>query len=168
MLPEIKKILYVTDLSKNSAYAFRYAISYADKYDSEIYIIHIIEEMGPTARSLIDSFVGEEHHQKIIKESIDRIKKRLEIFYAKHQDEFPNSPMKVKSTEVYEGYPADEILKKAKELKCDMIVMGSHGRETRAYALLGAVSKMIVGLSRIPVCVIPLPEEEIDITVHDI
>ena len=168
MLPEIKKILYVTDLSKNSAYAFRYAISYADKYDSEIYIIHIIEEMGPTARSLIDSFVGEEHHEKIIKDSIERIKKRLEIFYAKHQEEFPDCSVKVKSIEVYEGYPADEILKKAKELKCDMIVMGSHGRETRAYALLGTVSKMIVGLARIPVCVIPLPEEDIDITVHDI
>ena len=168
MLPEIKKILYVTDLSKNSAYAFRYAISYADKYDSEIYIIHIIEEMGPTARSLIDSFVGEAHHEKIIKDSIERIKKRLEIFYAKHQEEFPDCSVKVKSIDVYEGYPADEILKKARELKCDMIVMGAHGRETRAYALLGTVSRMIVGLARVPVCVIPLPEEEIDITVHDI
>jgi nucleotide-binding universal stress UspA family protein len=168
MLPEIKKILYITDLSKNSAYAFRYAISYADKYDAEIFIIHIIEEMGPTARSLIDSILGEEHHDKIVKESIERIKKRLEIFYAKHQDELPGCAMKVKSIEVYEGYPVTEILKKANELDCDMIVMGSHGKETRSYALLGSVSKMIAGLTRIPVCVIPLPEEEIDITVHNI
>ena len=168
MLPEVKKILYVTDLSKNSAYAFRHAISCADKYDSEIFILHIIEDMGPTARSMIDSFVGKEHHDKIIHDSIERIKKRLEIFYARHQEEFPDCAMKVKSIEVYEGYPADEILKKAKELNCDMIVMGAHGKETRAYALLGTVSKMVVGAARIPVCVIPLPEEEIYITVYDI
>jgi len=29
MIPRIKKILYATDLTKNSAYAFRYAVNSA-------------------------------------------------------------------------------------------------------------------------------------------
>ena len=36
MIPEIKKILYATDLSKNSSYAFLYATDMARKYDAKI------------------------------------------------------------------------------------------------------------------------------------
>jgi hypothetical protein len=38
MIPEIKKILYATDLSKNSVYAFRYALKVAEKVNSQIVI----------------------------------------------------------------------------------------------------------------------------------
>jgi nucleotide-binding universal stress UspA family protein len=43
MIPKIKKILYATDLSKNSVYAFRYAIDMAQKLDARIIILHVIE-----------------------------------------------------------------------------------------------------------------------------
>ena len=36
MIPHIKKILYATDLSDNSAYASRYAINLALKHDAGI------------------------------------------------------------------------------------------------------------------------------------
>jgi hypothetical protein len=35
MIPQIRKILYATDLSKNSAYAYQYAMNLAEKYDAE-------------------------------------------------------------------------------------------------------------------------------------
>ena len=38
MIPKIQKILYATDLSENSAYAFRYAINSAKKHDADIII----------------------------------------------------------------------------------------------------------------------------------
>ena len=43
MLPDINIILYATDLSKNSAHAFRYAVYFAKKFDAEIIILHIID-----------------------------------------------------------------------------------------------------------------------------
>src|SRR5208337_2080295 len=42
MIPEIKKILYATDLSKNSAYAFFYAVDMAKKHDAKIVILHCV------------------------------------------------------------------------------------------------------------------------------
>jgi len=33
MIPDIKKILYVTDLSQNASYAFRYAVKSMQSYD---------------------------------------------------------------------------------------------------------------------------------------
>jgi nucleotide-binding universal stress UspA family protein len=43
MIPKIKRILYPTDLSKNSAYAFRYAVNSAKHYNADIYILHMLE-----------------------------------------------------------------------------------------------------------------------------
>ena len=43
MIPQIKKILYGTDLSKNSAYAFFYAVDMAKKHNASIVILHTIE-----------------------------------------------------------------------------------------------------------------------------
>ena len=36
MIPKIKKNLYATDLSPNSAYVFRYAVNSAIKHDADI------------------------------------------------------------------------------------------------------------------------------------
>ena len=47
MIPQIKKILYATDLSKNSEYAFYYSVDLAKKYGREIIILHAVE---PTLR----------------------------------------------------------------------------------------------------------------------
>ena len=43
MIPQIKKILYATDLTKNSTYAFYYAIDLARKHDARIIILHCVE-----------------------------------------------------------------------------------------------------------------------------
>jgi nucleotide-binding universal stress UspA family protein len=45
MIPQIKKILYATDLSKNSAYAFLYATDLARSHDARIIILHAIEPL---------------------------------------------------------------------------------------------------------------------------
>jgi nucleotide-binding universal stress UspA family protein len=47
MIPQIKRILYATDLSKNSSYAFLYATNMAKKYGAEIVILHVIEPVPP-------------------------------------------------------------------------------------------------------------------------
>ncbi|MFM9776320.1 universal stress protein, partial [Streptomyces galilaeus] len=39
------------------------------------------------------------------------------------------------STEV--GYPTDEILKKVGEYKCDLLIMGTHGRTGLDHLLIG-------------------------------
>ena len=43
MIPKIKKILYATDFSKNSSYAFLYAVDMARKHDAKIIILHSVD-----------------------------------------------------------------------------------------------------------------------------
>jgi nucleotide-binding universal stress UspA family protein len=168
MLPEIKNILYASDLSKNSAFAYRYALSCADKYDAAITIVHIIEDMGPWARSILETYLPEGHKQKVIEESIGRIKERLQSFCDAHADESPECSMRVRSVLVYEGNPVEEILSQAKKTDADIIFIGSHGKGSSTNPFFGSVAKRVAGLSRIPVVVIPIPEEKTGATFHEI
>jgi len=55
-----------------------------------------------------------------------------------------------------EGDPATEILKRAKELNADLIVMGTHGR-SGAGKLMGSVAEKVVRTSICPVLTIKIP-----------
>jgi nucleotide-binding universal stress UspA family protein len=83
MIPNINKILYATDLSDNSAYAFRYAINSALKRDAAIVILHVFELVSTTNRAVLNLYLNEASRKRIFHESltdtIDRIRKRLKI-----------------------------------------------------------------------------------------
>jgi len=172
MIPKIQKILYATDLSENSAYAFRYAIDSAKKHDASIIILHVIEEMPPFTRALVDTYLDEEHRKKIFDEKVtytmDRIRKRLQVFCDRELKDDPESADRVVSIDVCEGYPAEEILKKSVELNCDVIIMGTHGKGVISHTFLGSVAERVLHRARKPVFIIPLPKGETDITFHDI
>ncbi|MBN2398370.1 MAG: universal stress protein, partial [Deltaproteobacteria bacterium] len=51
MIPKIKRVLYATDLSENSMYAFRYAVNTAEKHDAEMIVLHVIEEIPAAVRA---------------------------------------------------------------------------------------------------------------------
>lgn len=52
---------------------------------------------------------------------------------------------------VHVGHPAETIVRLARELDCDLICMGTHGRGPLAGALLGSVARNVLHLSTIPV-----------------
>lgn len=58
-----------------------------------------------------------------------------------------------------QGNPPDEIVAAAQELKCDAIVLGTHGRKGIAHALMGSVAERVVRTSPIPVLTIRTPHE---------
>ena len=164
MIPEIKTILYTTDLSPNSAYAFSYAINSAKKHDAGIIILHVIEEMAPFFEEERLKMVSEKKRT----EAMDRIRKRLKIFCDRELKKDPECEDRVVSIEVCQGYPPEEILRKADELNCDVIVMGTHGKGVIRHSFLGSAAQKVLRRVRKPVFIIPLPEEETDITFNDI
>ena len=160
MIPKIKKILYATDLTENSAYAFRYAVSSAQQHGAKIHILHVLEEIKT---NLLWAYFEMEKLQAIREkgkdEIKDRIQKRLEIFCQRELMDSPACRDLVASTEVVEGDPAAEILRKADELEADLVVMGTHGKGLLAHAFLGSVAEKILHRIKIPVLMIPIPKE---------
>jgi len=86
MIPEIKKILYATDLSKNSSYAFLYAADMAKRHNAKIVILHSIAPVHSIYSEGMSDRV-EEILQKAKKEEretdLEEIKKYLQKFCEK-------------------------------------------------------------------------------------
>ncbi len=167
MLPTIKKMLYATDLSPNSVYALRYAMNSAIKHGADIIILHVFEHVDPASRTMLNLYIDEKRHKKIVDErtteTIDMIKDRLKTLRDKELKDRPEFAEKNVSIKVCEGFPAEVILRKADELDCDEIIMGTHGKGIIANTFLGSTAKRVLRRSRKPVSIIPLPKGETDI-----
>ena len=160
MIPKIKNILYATDLSENSAYAFRYAVNSAQKHGAKIHILHVMEEIKTNILAAYYELEKlQEIREKGKQEIKDRIQKRLETFCQRELMKDPECRDLVASTEVVEGDPAAEILRKADELGVDLVVMGTHGKGLLEHAFLGSVAEKILHRIKIPVLTIPIPKE---------
>jgi len=160
MIPQIKKILYATDLTKNSAYAFYYAVDMAKKHNAEIIILHTIEPLRESAFGTATEKA--EHSQQEI--STEVIRKRIRKFCEKVEEKNSLACLNlVTKTLVQVGYPPEEILKAADEERCDVIVLGTHGKGFLRQTFLGSVSSSVLARARKPVFIIPLPTEKTSI-----
>ena len=164
MIPDVKKILYTTDLSKNARHAFSYAASIANRYGAGVTILHVLEDISPTTSSLVINILGEEEWGKLRnrneKEVLDKIQTRLTQFCDEVQAELPSCPFITDGIIVKIGNPVDEILQEVENKGYDMVVMGAHGHSALANALIGSTSRRVVRRCKTPVLVVRLPEED--------
>jgi len=162
IVPEIRKILYPTDLSKNARYAFSYAASIANHYGAGVTILHVLEEPSPVALGMVTDIVGRERWEEMRKEKqesvIKTIKTRLQDFCDEVSEELPACPFIVDDILVKIGHPVDVILAEREKADCDLVVMGSRGRGILSGAVLGSTSKRVLRRCKKPVLVIRLPE----------
>jgi len=172
MIPQIRKILYATDLSKNSVYAFRYATKMAEEYDAAIIILHVIEPIPPMAKRDMKIYVDEAKWEEKIKYeqdlAIERIKKRLQEFCKQETQEAPQCLARVTNILVRPGYPVEEILKAAGEEDCSMIALGTHGKGFLKQTFLGSVARSVLERADRPVFIVPLPYKETGGTIGEI
>jgi nucleotide-binding universal stress UspA family protein len=164
MIPEINKILYTTDLSKNARHAFSYAASIANRYDAGVTILHVLEDISPTTENLVTNIIGEEEWGQLRtrneKEVLDKLQSRLTKFCDEVQAELPACPFITDNIIVKIGHPVDEILLEVEDKGYDMVVMGAHGHSALANALMGSTSRRVIRRCKTPVLVVRLPEED--------
>ena len=132
-------ILVCVDSSKKSHKALIKAISIAEKFNSDLIILMVIEE------SLVD-FWSETEFNASTRSQI-HLKKDSKIYQQaqKIMDDFKKRvPSKVNcTTEILTGSPAKVIINYAKKIKPDVIVVGSRGLGGFSKLLLGSVSSKV-------------------------
>jgi nucleotide-binding universal stress UspA family protein len=167
MLPSIKNILYATDLSKNSAFAFRYAVKLAKEMDAMVTILNILPMVDSAMEVAIITQMGEEKYYKLTeektREAIEKIEERIRGFSVKELKEVECKKEIISSIIVHEGDAVDEILKTAEDLSSDIIILGAHGKGILAHTFLGSVPQKVLRRSRRPVLVVPIPKDATDI-----
>jgi nucleotide-binding universal stress UspA family protein len=162
MIPQIKKILFATDLSKNSAYAFFYAIHMAKRDEAKVVILHAVEPIAP----MLVNF--EDFKYQVAKdrweETVIKFKERIQDISVKADARTGVSSVDlISDILIRPGHPAEEILRVADEEDCDVIVLGSHGKGFLEKTFLGSVSGSVLLRTRKPVFVIPLPSEDTNV-----
>ena len=162
MLPQVSKILYSTDLSDSSGLAFGYAVAMAKATGAEIHVLHVVERLSEDAVITLSAFIQDPKQRSA---AIHERNSRAAALLAERQDDFWSTLSdadaalreRVKSVEVIESFPAETILKKSRELGCDLIIMGGHGRGV-SHNFLGSVAKSVLRRSNIPTLIVPLPD----------
>lgn len=164
MLPEIKKILYSTDLSKSSTTVFEQVIYLAKKTGADIHILHVVEKLSSDAKMTLESYVMDsKSRHTLLEERKILAKKKLEerqtYFWAKLSESDNEVRQQIKSIDIIEAYPAETILKTSRKLEVDLIVMGTH-EKGMLHSFLGSVAKNVLSRSHIPMMIVPLPLKE--------
>jgi nucleotide-binding universal stress UspA family protein len=163
MIPQIRKILYATDLTKNSAYAFLYATDLAQRHGARIVILHAINPLPPIVRfyGSLDEESKYYQHEKNVDTRL--ITNRIQSFCQTVDRQIRGCIGLVSNILVRVGHPVEEILKAVDEEECDVIVLGTHGKGFLKQTFLGSVSRSILDRTRKPVFMVPIPSETPDL-----
>jgi nucleotide-binding universal stress UspA family protein len=139
----IRCILHPTDFSQPSANAFLVARALARDYGARLILLHV--HQAPAHGTAGEAPVPPPT-------PIDRegLQSQLRAVQAAHPE------MRIEYR-LAEGNPATTILDVAREMACDVIVMGTHGRTGRERLLMGSVAENIVRSAACPVLAVKTP-----------
>ncbi len=155
MVPKISTILYAADFSPNAPQVFRYAISLARSYGAKIVIVHAVEPLGATAKSLLETMLSPSEAKNIREEGKKRvfadIEKRLLHFCDEEVCLVPLREGEVSGVSIREGRPDQVIVEEAARIGADVIVLGAHCREKADAAHLGSVAQRVLTHAAMPV-----------------
>ncbi|SFG33039.1 universal stress protein [Neptunomonas qingdaonensis] len=160
MLPDVKTILYASDIEEGSRPAFRAAVSMAGHYDATITFLHVIEPLSATARSILKTMMNDadlnEMHDSSVINLKNKLISRIESFCETELDATEAMKEGQIIPRVEEGVADRVILKVANEIGADLIVMGTRTHSSVGQFLLGSTANRVMHHTQKPVLVIPL------------
>jgi len=138
---QVKTVLHPTDLTVASRHAFDLACQVARDRGARIVVLHVVP---PPNQNFAEVVIGNP--------------------LAGLQEIAPEVPI---DTRVENGDPADVILRVAEEIKCDLIVMGAHGRSGLSHWLTRHVIDDVVQRAGCAVLTMRSPSSEKEPSVHE-
>jgi nucleotide-binding universal stress UspA family protein/quercetin dioxygenase-like cupin family protein len=140
-MSSIQTILHPTDFSPDSDYAFRLACSLAKDYNARLYLLHV-------RRASAAPMVTEPEANPLEPAEAQN------ALQGKFSWPQPRDPSVRVEHRVADGEAAEEILRLAQAIQCDLIVMGTHGRAGLKRLLTGSVAEEVLRRAACPVMTI--------------
>ncbi|HYC41712.1 MAG TPA: universal stress protein [Noviherbaspirillum sp.] len=142
------KILVPTDGSPLADLAALAAVEFASMCDAEIAGLYVAPEYQyPVSVEIIPpTYPTEEEYREATRKTGDG-------YLAGLCSAAAEARLNVTAKTVYSNKPAHKIVEMARELDCDLIFIGSHGRTGIEQLLLGSVTSKVLSLCDIPVLV---------------
>jgi nucleotide-binding universal stress UspA family protein len=157
MIPNIKTILYASDLKGQTWPSLRLASSIAQQYNAKLIYVHVVNNVRELRDTLKDFEINSRIDiQGILSQTLEQAKTRMNNNVQKFvTEEFQGTkaPFEIE-VQVLEGYPAKTLLDLAEKEKVDLIVMSSrtHGAIGQ---MIGSTTNKVMHSGKFPVLVIP-------------
>jgi len=148
----VKRILFCTDFSENSAPARDLAIEFSKAFDARLFIVHVVysrylgypsfEAMIPVDMTVVEQSIREGAQQQLdtAAEECRRDVEQVE-------------------TRLLTGLPAEQVVEFADEHAIDLIVMGTHGWTGFKHLILGSTAENVLRTATCPVLTVRGPSE---------
>lgn len=143
---EIKRILAPTDFGAHSDTAVRFACQVAERFGSDLHLLHVLSEILPTGP---DPLMMPVMPPQFYKDNEDRAKETLDHLL---KPDWGRPAAVVTATRW--GSPVESVVSYALDYSIDMIVIATHGRTGLSHVLLGSVAERIVREAPCPVLTI--------------
>jgi len=156
----MKKVLIAVDYDPTAQKVAETGLSLAKTLGAEITLLHVITDpvyYSSTEYSPIMGYTGSMDMGPLQLDSIEGLKKAAQYFLDKTKKHLDDKTIK---TLVKEGDFAESILKAAKDLKSDIIVMGSHSRKWLEKIVMGSVTEKVLNHTSIPLFIVPTKKQD--------
>jgi nucleotide-binding universal stress UspA family protein len=151
----MKKILIALDYDPTAQKVAEAGFSLAKSMKAEITLLHVISDpvyYSSVEYSPVMGFTGYMEMGQLQSVTIARLKEASLQYLEKIKEHLGDKEIQ---TMVSEGDFADSILSTAKEMKADLIVMGTHSRKWLENILMGSVAEKVLHHTSIPLFIIP-------------
>jgi nucleotide-binding universal stress UspA family protein len=151
----MKKVLIALDYNPTAQKVAEVGFSMAKAMNADVILLHVISDpmyYSSTEYSPIMGFNGFMETGHLQLNNVDALKKASLHFLDKSRHHLGDKTIQ---TLVEEGDFAESILKTAKELHADIIVMGSHSRKWLENIVMGSVTEKVLHHTSIPLFIIP-------------
>lgn len=151
----MKKVMIALDYDPTAKKVAEVGFEFAKTMGAEVVIMHVISDpvyYSSTDYSPIMGFTGYMNTDPLQLNTIEVLKTASQNFLDKTRNHLGDSTIQ---TVVEEGDFAETILKTAKKLHVDMIVLGSHSQKWLENIVMGSVTEEVLRQSTIPLFIIP-------------
>jgi nucleotide-binding universal stress UspA family protein len=141
----IENILFPSELRQYSLKILPYVLSMAERYNSTVYLLHVIEDILKWG----GFYIPHVSLDKLQKEAMEAAEKFMDKVCEQQMQGCPKFERRICS-----GDPAAEILKTIESEDIDLVVMGTHGYRGLEHAIFGSAAEKVVQKSPVPVMVV--------------
>ena len=142
---KIDKILFPSELREYSLKILPYVISMSEKYNSTIYLLHVIDDISKWGGFYLPH-ISLDLYQK---EAMEAAEKFMDKVCERQMKGCPNFERRILS-----GDAAAEILKTIDSEAIDLVIMGTHGYKGLEHAIFGSIARKVLKNSPVPVMVV--------------
>lgn len=144
---KLENILWLTDFSQDSRHALSYARTFAELFQTKLYLMHVIVNADSKIYGRVEG-----DYLAMEKNAIEQSQAFLSEHVQEELADFPNH-----EEIVCQGDVLEEVLGTVARKKIGTIVLATHGRTGLSHLLLGSVTEKVIRSVSCPVYVVRHP-----------